>query len=70
MECKKELNLKKCNCTYSCSRHGVCCDCIAYHRGSGEIPACYFPNEVEIGYNRSIDNFIRIVSERGVDYLR
>jgi hypothetical protein len=29
MECKKEENLVSCLCTYySCSRKGVCCDCI------------------------------------------
>jgi len=29
MECRKETNLKKCNCTYEpCSRKSICCQCI------------------------------------------
>lgn len=61
MECKKQVNLQRCNCTYQpCSRKGVCCECIAYHRRMDELPACYFPDEVEAGYDRSISNFIRI----------
>ncbi|MFP4557544.1 MAG: DUF6485 family protein, partial [Bacteroidales bacterium] len=44
MDCKKETNLDRCNCTYSCPRKGVCCDCIAYHRRMGQLPACYFPD--------------------------
>ncbi|MHC1704765.1 MAG: DUF6485 family protein [Tenuifilaceae bacterium] len=70
MECKKESNSKYCNCTYSCSKHGVCCDCLAYHRRSGELPACYFPYDIEKGYDRSIENFIRIVETRGTGYLK
>ena len=42
MECTISANLKTCNCTYSCSRKGKCCECVAYHRSSGELPACYF----------------------------
>jgi len=53
-------NLSKCNCTYEpCPRKGKCCECIQYHRVSNEIPACYFPDGVESGYDRSIRNFIR-----------
>lgn len=70
MDCKKESNSKFCNCTYPCGKHGVCCDCLAYHRRNGELPACYFPSDIEQGYNRSIDNFIRIVKERGSGYLK
>ncbi|RPH32290.1 MAG: hypothetical protein EHM93_09940 [Bacteroidales bacterium] len=70
MECKKESNIKFCNCSYACNKHGVCCDCLAYHRKHGELPACYFPNDIEKGYNRSIDNFVNIVKERGTSYLR
>ncbi|MFC1754473.1 DUF6485 family protein [Thermoproteota archaeon] len=56
----KEENLKKCNCSYvPCSRKGICCECLHYHRRSNELPACYFTNEVERTYDRSIDNFIR-----------
>ena len=59
MECQKSTNLKKCNCTYEpCSRKGSCCECIMYHKRSGELPACYFTPEQERTYNRSIDYFI------------
>ena len=58
-ECKVEKNKADCNCTYEpCSRKGICCECIAYHRRSGELPACYFPKEVEKTYDRSIEKFI------------
>jgi hypothetical protein len=59
MECKKEENLKKCSCTYSpCSRKGICCECIKYHREKGELPGCYFSKEAEKTYDRSIEKFI------------
>ncbi|MGC9341946.1 MAG: hypothetical protein ACP5E3_04545 [Bacteroidales bacterium] len=66
MECKKEKNLNNYNCSYPCGRKGVCCDCITYHRRMGQLPACYFPNDIECGYDRSVDNFIRIYKERGI----
>ncbi|NQT95940.1 MAG: hypothetical protein HQ572_05760 [Candidatus Omnitrophica bacterium] len=60
MECKKTNNLKICNCSYEpCSRKGTCCECIAYHKNNGELPACYFPDNIEKTYDRSIENFIR-----------
>jgi hypothetical protein len=43
---------------------------LAYHRRNGELPACYFPNDIERGYDRSVENFIRIVKERGAGYLK
>jgi hypothetical protein len=59
MECKKEENLKNCSCTYSpCSRKGICCECIKYHREKGELPGCYFSKEAEKTYDRSIEKFI------------
>jgi hypothetical protein len=70
MECKKEKNLINCNCSYSCSKKGNCCDCLSYHRKNGELPACYFPNEIEKNYNRSIDNFIKTVKDIGISYLK
>ncbi len=52
-------NLTRCNCTYEpCARKGRCCECVRYHRESGELPACYFPPEVERTYDRSIARFI------------
>jgi hypothetical protein len=60
LECSKERNLEKCNCSYEpCSRKGVCCECIAYHRSSKELPACFFPDNVERTYDRSYRKFIQ-----------
>ena len=59
MECKKDKNLENCNCSYSCSKKGVCCECIAYHRDRNELPACYFSDDVEKTYNRSVENFVK-----------
>jgi len=59
MECKKETNLDQCNCTYEpCSRKGICCECVAYHKNHGELPACFFSAEAERTYDRSIRKFI------------
>ena len=58
-QCKLSNNREHCNCTYEpCSRKGICCECIIYHRESGELPACYFPTEIERTYDRSIERFI------------
>jgi len=60
MECKKEKNLQNCNCSYpSCSRKGICCECISHHREAGEMPACYFSKKAEQSYDRSIEAFIK-----------
>ncbi len=67
MECKKEKNLDKCNCSYSpCSRKGVCCDCVAYHLKMRELPACFFPNHIERTYDRSFERFAQLVQSRQV----
>ncbi|MFW5870745.1 MAG: DUF6485 family protein [Candidatus Sumerlaeota bacterium] len=60
-EClNKEKNMGRCNCTYEpCPRKGVCCECIAYHKAMDELPACYFSDDVERTYDRSISNFVR-----------
>ena len=61
MECFKERNMKECSCTYDgCSRMGICCECVRYHRAQGVIPGCFFPAEGERTYDRSVDYFIRI----------
>jgi hypothetical protein len=66
MECQKEQNKKQyCNCTYSCGKKGACCDCLHYHRQMGQLPACYFPEDVEKTYDRSIDRFIKLYQQRG-----
>jgi hypothetical protein len=60
MECKKESNAKHCNCTYEpCSRKHNCCDCVHYHRQNDVLPACFFTEEQERTYNRSVDYFIK-----------
>lgn len=61
-DCKNyQSNLEKCNCTYEpCSRKGICCECITFHMNMGELPACYFPDDVERTYDRSVKRFISI----------
>ena len=61
MDCvNHEKNAKRCNCTYpGCPRHGICCECLAYHRAMGELPACYFNTAQERTYDRSIGYFVR-----------
>lgn len=61
MECNVKMNLKNCTCTYEpCLRKGRCCECITYHRKSGELPGCLFPAEAERPYDRSKANFIKV----------
>lgn len=65
-ECNMEENMEKCNCTYEgCSRMGICCECIPHHWKKGQFPACYFPDDVEKTYDRSIEKFIETYQERG-----
>lgn len=65
-ECSIEENKARCNCTYEpCSRKGICCECLAYHWRSGALPACFFPDDVEKTYDRSIERFIRTYQDRG-----
>lgn len=60
-ECKKEVNEQRCNCSYpGCPRKYICCDCVAYHRDNGQLPACFFPDEVERTYDRSVERFIAL----------
>lgn len=60
-ECLKPKNLARCNCSYEpCSRKGLCCECLVYHKNQGELPACFFPDAVEKTYDRSILRFIRV----------
>ncbi|MEJ2038876.1 MAG: DUF6485 family protein [Desulfosarcinaceae bacterium] len=67
MECTKQKNLKKCNCTYeSCPRKGSCCECIAYHLAMRQLPACAFPEDAERTYDRSFAHFARLVNEKKV----
>jgi hypothetical protein len=61
MECSnKKRNDTRCNCTYpGCPRHGVCCECLTYHQSNGELPACYFTDDQEKTWDRSIAYFVR-----------
>ena len=62
MECRQTQNKLKCNCTYEpCSRKGICCDCVKYHLRSRELPACFFPRDVERTYDRSFEKFAELV---------
>jgi hypothetical protein len=60
MECKSSENKKKCNCSYPCNKKGICCECITYHRKMLQLPACYFSDEEEKTYDRSIKNYIKV----------
>ncbi len=58
MACEHNGNII-CPCTYSCPRHGKCCECVAYHNRGGELPACFFSAAGERLYDRSLDALIR-----------
>jgi hypothetical protein len=62
MSCEnKKNNLEFCKCTYSsCSRRGICCQCIQYHLPKSEVPGCFFGPEAEKTYNRSKEYFVSI----------
>ena len=63
MECKKEQNLKRCNCSYpGCPNKGVCCDCVQSHLRHRELPGCCFPDGVERTYDRSFKKFAELVA--------
>ena len=65
-ECKVQANRERCNCTYEpCSRKGVCCECVRYHWGMGQLPACVFPDDVERTWDRSVEKFIEVYHARG-----
>jgi hypothetical protein len=60
MECRSEVNAGECNCTYPCDKKGFCCECIRYPRIRNELPACYFPANLERTYDRSIGRFTQL----------
>lgn len=67
MECKKEENRIECTCTATtCTRRGVCCECVKHHRDRDEIPGCFFPRAVERTWDRSIANFIRSIAKAAI----
>lgn len=60
MECKKTTTMQRCACTYEpCSRKGICCECVEYHRRNNELPGCFFSPVAERTYDRSFEKFIR-----------
>ncbi|MCF7913102.1 MAG: DUF6485 family protein [Candidatus Cloacimonetes bacterium] len=62
MNCpEKENNLQNCNCSYPCAKKGNCCQCLLYHRKMRQLPACFFPADEEKTYDRSYENFVRLV---------
>jgi len=62
MECKKDVNLDRCNCSYNgCPRKGACCDCLQHHLSLRQLPACCFPADVEKTYDRSFVKFAELV---------
>ncbi|HOW59728.1 MAG TPA: DUF6485 family protein [Candidatus Omnitrophota bacterium] len=65
MECKIATNKKRCNCSYEpCSRKGMCCECLAYHQRQNELPACFFPEDIEKTYDRSLERFLSLHQKR------
>lgn len=62
MECKENINKKRCNCSYEpCSRKYICCECLHYHLRNRELPACCFPDQAEKTYDRSFEHFVKLV---------
>ncbi len=60
MGCEYKKSSVKCACTYlNCSRHGKCCECIAYHNAKNEFPGCLFSKEGEKEWNRSFDALVK-----------
>ena len=59
VECKLNENKVICNCTYPCEKKGMCCECLRYHLSRGEVPACFFSDDVEKTYDRTIENFYK-----------
>ena len=59
MSCQNNPAIK-CPCTYySCSHHGKCCECVVFHKVSGEFPACFFTQEAEKTYDRSFRALVK-----------
>jgi Domain of unknown function (DUF6485) len=67
MECKKTHNAKLCHCSYAgCPQKGICCDCLSYHLGMRQLPACCFPAAAERTYDRSFEHFAKLVQSQAV----
>ena len=63
--CNVEKNKERCTCSYpGCSRKGYCCDCLQYHWKHQELPGCLFPADAERTFDRSLENFLEVWSEK------
>jgi hypothetical protein len=40
----------------------LCCECVAFHLKSRELPACFFPPDAEASFDRSFELFARLVT--------
>ncbi|MCI5960288.1 MAG: hypothetical protein MRZ26_00695 [Ruminococcus sp.] len=59
-----ESTTRACPCTFDCPHHGKCCDCVEHHRDHNEgVPGCFFSEEAEATYDRSIEALCR---DRGI----
>ncbi len=59
----KQKNIDQCNCSYpGCSRKGLCCECVHYHRRMNQLPGCFFPKDGEATWDRSYTHFARLYS--------
>ncbi|MGO8745360.1 MAG: DUF6485 family protein [Thermoguttaceae bacterium] len=64
-DCKKTQNAQSCTCTYDpCPRKGACCDCLTYHLRMRQLPGCCFPDAAERTYDRSFEQFAKLVTNR------
>ena len=62
MECRRDENLTRCNCSYEpCDKKGICCECLVYHLQIRQLPGGCFPDEAEATYDRSFEHFVRLV---------
>ncbi len=65
--CQKEQNKEKCNCSYpSCSRKGICCECLRYHLSNRQLPACCFTGDLAKTHERSFEKFAELVKNNKI----
>lgn len=44
-----EHNNARCTCTHTdCQRHGICCECVAFHLASKTLTQCYVKAGLEL----------------------
>ena len=55
--------IMECKCTYpGCPRHGKCEECVEFHVGNSEFPACFFSSKAENSYDRG---YSKLKEDRG-----